>query len=141
MKPKTLFSRVFRDYWLLTQMRHVGRWVSAGCKMIDWDRVRELRSEIGPEDFDEVVSLFLEEAGEAIARLSVGNGAKALAADLHFLKGAALNLGYASLSGLCQDGERRAGLGDLSVDLDAVRLAYSTCRAEFEADATKAFAA
>ena len=109
--------------------------------MVDWDRVRELRSEIGPEDFDEVVCLFLEEADGAIARLSVSNGAKALAADLHFLKGAALNLGFASLSGLCQDGERRAGSGDVSVDLDAVRAAYTACRAEFEADAAKAFAA
>ncbi len=109
--------------------------------MIDWDRVRELRSEIGPEDFDEVVSLFLEEADETIARLSAANGAKALAADLHFLKGAALNLGFASLSSLCQDGERRAGAGDLSVNLDAVRAAYAACRAEFEADAAQAFAA
>jgi HPt (histidine-containing phosphotransfer) domain-containing protein len=109
--------------------------------MMDWDRVRELRSEIGPEDFDEVVSLFLEEADEAIARLSVSNGAKALAADLHFLKGAALNLGFASLSALCQDGERRAAAGDVSADLDAVRAAYAACRAEFEADAVKAFAA
>ena len=109
--------------------------------MIDWDRVRELRSEIGPDDFDEVVSLFLEEADEAIARLSLGGGAKALAADLHFLKGAALNLGFDTLSALCQDGERRAGVGDLSVDLEAVRDAYATCRGEFEDGAEQAFAA
>lgn len=109
--------------------------------MINWNRVCELRSEIGPEDFDEVVSLFLEEADEVIARLSAQGGAKALAADLHFLKGAALNLGFATLSGLCQDGERRAGSGDLAVDLAAVRAAYADCRAEFEADAAKAFAA
>lgn len=109
--------------------------------MIDWDRVRELRAEIGAEDFDEVVCLFLEEADEAIARLSPANGAKALAADLHFLKGAALNLGFANLSGLCQDGERRAGAGDLAVDLAAVRAAYAACRAAFEAGAAQAFAA
>lgn len=109
--------------------------------MIDWDRVRELRSEIGPEDFDEVACLFLEEADEVIARLSADGGAKVLAADLHFLKGAALNLGFATLSILCQDGERRAGAGDLSVDLQAVRQAYAACRVEFEADAAQAFAA
>lgn len=109
--------------------------------MIDWDRVRELRSEIGPEDFDEVVSLFLEEADEAIARLSVGHGAKALAADLHFLKGAALNLGFETLSALCQEGERRAGAGDLSIDLDAVHAAYSNCRSVYEAGASQAFVA
>ena len=109
--------------------------------MIDWDRVKELRDEIGAEDFDEVVDLFLEEADECIARLSPDNGASALSADLHFLKGAALNLGFAALSSLCQDGERRASAGDISVDIEAVRAAYFGCRAEFEAQAVAAFAA
>lgn len=109
--------------------------------MIDWDRVRELRGEIGAEDFAEVVGLFLEEADEVIARLSADGGAKVLAADLHFLKGAALNLGFAALSALCQDGERRASAGDLSVDLEAVRQAYAACRAAFESGAEAAFAA
>jgi HPt (histidine-containing phosphotransfer) domain-containing protein len=109
--------------------------------MIDWDRVKELRAEIGAENFDEVAGLFLEEADEAIARLSLQAGAKSLSADLHFLKGAALNLGFAALSSLCQDGERRAGAGDLSIDLPAVRQAYADCRAEFENGAARAFAA
>ena len=109
--------------------------------MIDWDRVRELRSEIGGEDFDEVVAMFLEEADEAIRRLSVERGAKALAADLHFLKGAALNLGFRHLSALCQEGERRAGAGDAGVDLDAVRDVYARARQEFETGAAAAFAA
>jgi histidine phosphotransfer protein HptB len=109
--------------------------------MIDWDRVKELRGEIGAEDFDEVVALFLEEADECIARLSAEAGAAALSADLHFLKGAALNLGFAALSTLCQDGERRAGAGDLSVDLEAVRAAYLGCKAEFAKLAVTAFAA
>ena len=34
--------------------------------MIDWTRVSELRDEVGAEDFDEVVELFLEEVDEAI---------------------------------------------------------------------------
>ena len=107
--------------------------------MINWDRVLVLRSEIGPDDFEEVVSLFLEEADEAMARLSVAGGAKALAADLHFVKGAALNLGFDTLAALCQEVEKRAG--DLSVDLEAVRNAYATCRSEFEEGAKRAFAA
>ena len=37
--------------------------------MIDWARVSELRDEVGAEDFDEVVELFLEEVEEAIAAL------------------------------------------------------------------------
>lgn len=112
-----------------------------GFAMIDWDRVRELRSEIGPDDFDEVVNLFLEEADETIARLSPAGGPIALAADLHFLKGAALNLGFRTLSALCQDGERRAGAGDIGIDLDAVRAAYLGCRVAFECGADQAFAA
>lgn len=141
MKPKTLISRVVRDYRLLRKNRHSGTAAEAGTTMIDWDRVRELRSEIGPDDFDEVASLFLEEADAAIARLSADGGAKVLAADLHFLKGAALNLGFDALSALCQDGERRAGIGDLSVDLAAVKAAYGACRTEFEDGADQAFAA
>lgn len=38
--------------------------------MIDWERVADLRSEIGDDGFDEVIALFLEETDEVIARLS-----------------------------------------------------------------------
>ena len=37
--------------------------------MIDWASVSELRDEVGAEDFDEVVELFLEEVDEAIIAL------------------------------------------------------------------------
>ena len=37
--------------------------------MIDWACVSELRDEVGVEDFDEVVELFLEEVDEAIVAL------------------------------------------------------------------------
>ena len=111
-----------------------------GVRMIDWDRVKELRGEIGAEDFDEVVGLFLEEADECLARLAPDMGSKALAAELHFLKGAALNLGFAALSCLCQDGERRANARDVTVDMEAVRSTYLDCRSEFERQAGAAFA-
>lgn len=93
--------------------------------MIDWARVRELRDEIGADDFDEVVALFLEEADEVIARMSAALGAKAVEADLHFLKGAALNLGFAQFAALCQAGERRAAAGDAAVDIAPVRESYA----------------
>ena len=32
--------------------------------MIDWNRVAALREEVGAEDFDEVVELFLQEVDE-----------------------------------------------------------------------------
>lgn len=108
--------------------------------MIDWDRIRELRDEIGPDDFAEVAAMFLDEADEAVTRLSPDAGAKAMEADLHFLKGAALNLGFDALSALCQDGERCAAAGDTSVDLEAVRAAYHASRAAYKSGLAGAFA-
>ena len=91
---------------------------------IDWERVTELRDEIGADGFGEVVALFLEEADEVMARITTAHGAKAVEADLHFLKGAALNLGFQDFAALCQEGERRAAAGDGGVDLAAVRASY-----------------
>ena len=34
--------------------------------MIDWNRISTLRDEVGAEDFDEVVELFLDEVEEVI---------------------------------------------------------------------------
>jgi len=93
--------------------------------MIDWTRVNELRDEIGAADFDEVVIMFLEEADEVIARIAPADSPKSLEADLHFLKGAALNLGFANFADLCQDGERRAALGEVGLDIAAVQDCYS----------------
>lgn len=75
--------------------------------MIDWDRVAELRDEIGEEDFAEVTELFLDEADEVVSGLSTVADADGLQAALHFLKGSALNLGFRDLAALCQQGERR----------------------------------
>ena len=113
----------------------------AGCKMIDWSRVKDLRSEIGAEDFAEVVAMFLDEADEVIARISADLGAKALESDLHFLKGAALNLGFDALAAVCQDGERRAAAGDVAVDLGHLRQVYFASKTGFEAGLTRTFAA
>ncbi len=109
--------------------------------MIDWERVKELRAEIGAGDFMEVAEMFLEEADAAIVRLTPELSAKAMEADLHFLKGAALNLGFTALSGLCQDGERRAASGDTSVDLAALRDTYFASKSAFEGGMDRAFAA
>jgi HPt (histidine-containing phosphotransfer) domain-containing protein len=92
--------------------------------MIDWDRLNELRSEIGDDDFAEVVELFLLEADEVIARISVSSGPATLEADLHFLKGAALNLGFRAFAALCQVGEKRAAAGRCDIDLGPVTDCY-----------------
>lgn len=67
--------------------------------MMDWERARALRDEIGADDFEEVVALFLDEADAAVAALA-DNG-QAGPEALHFLKGAALNLGFAALADTC----------------------------------------
>ena len=99
--------------------------------MIDWDRIRDLKAEIGEPDFVEVATMFLDESDEVIARLSCDAGASALEKDLHFLKGAALNLGFAQLATLCQDGERRAAAGLTDIDTASLRAAYMVSRQMF----------
>ncbi|MBV0913536.1 Hpt domain-containing protein [Anianabacter salinae] len=92
--------------------------------MIDWTRVNDLRFEIGEDGFPEVVELFLEEVEEVMARLlSAGDAADE---DLHFLKGSALNLGFAELARLCD-----TGTGTVA-DLAAC---YDQSKAEFLAKA------
>lgn len=73
--------------------------------MIDWDHVRKLRDEIGADAFEEVVELFLYEVETEIAKLCTPPGMRDIEAQLHFIKGSALNLGFADLSELCQKGE------------------------------------
>ncbi len=101
---------------------------------INWDRVHELRDEVGPEDFDEVVTLFLEEVSEAMDRLRRPSDVTGLDADLHFIKGSALNLGFDALAGLCHQGERAAAEGRAGqVDLGEIVEAYTKSLADFSA--------
>ena len=101
--------------------------------MIEWDRVNELRSEIGDDDFAEVVTMFLEESDEIIAQTKIGIDAKTLESNLHFLKGAALNLGFADFAAICQIGERRAASGSVDVDLVMVADSYYASKRALEA--------
>lgn len=100
--------------------------------MINWDRVTELRDEIGGEDFAEVVTLFLEEADEVALHLPDCADAKPLESALHFLKGSALNLGFSDLAALCQEGERIAASGSTDFDVSRVVACYDTSKSAFE---------
>jgi HPt (histidine-containing phosphotransfer) domain-containing protein len=97
--------------------------------MIDWARVNALRLEIGADGFGEVVAMFLDETDEAMAGLLPGADARTLEGQLHFLKGTALNLGFADFAALCQAGER----APLQADIPAIRRSYAASRAAFEA--------
>jgi HPt (histidine-containing phosphotransfer) domain-containing protein len=106
---------------------------------MNWDRVHELRSEVGDDAFDEVVALFLEETDCMAGRLAARVDPATLGGDLHFMKGAALNLGFDELAAACAAAEsalRSAGAG--AVDLHALLEAYASSRRELLADTPRA---
>ena len=99
--------------------------------MIDWRRVEELREEIGADGFSEVADMFLDEAEQAVQALQSGLTEGDIAAQLHFLKGSALNLGLSELAAICQEGERRAAAGDgRTIDVGQVVVVYRESRAQ-----------
>lgn len=102
--------------------------------MIDWNRVRDLRDEIGTDEFADVVSLFLDEVEAEISVLRGEGLADRLEARLHFLKGGALNLGFDDFAALCQTGEQMASQGyENEVDITEIIENYDKSRATFMA--------
>lgn len=97
--------------------------------MIDWSQLDALRAELGAS-FDELVEVFLEEMDTALARLDGAAPPAQMAMDLHFLKGSALNLGFAEFARLCAAGEATAANGG-RVDPQPVRAAYAESRRAF----------
>ncbi len=111
--------------------------------MIDWERVNELRGEVGSDDFLEVVDLFLEEVEEVVERLRASPDVSKLESELHFLKGSALNLGFRALGDLCGQGEKLARENQIEkFDLAALLRTFDQSMAEFMAgSAQRNFAA
>ena len=110
--------------------------------MIDWSRIQELRDEIGADDFDDVVEIFLSEVEETIEKLDQKANAPALEQNMHFLKGAALNLGFKTLAEHCQVAESAAANGQVGqVDVDGVIRCYKQSRAIFQSERQQHFAA
>ncbi|SLN41569.1 Hpt domain protein [Roseovarius albus] len=100
--------------------------------MIDWNRVIELRYEIGEEDFGEIVSLFLDEVETEITKLTTLETCVELGEMLHFLKGSALNLGFADFANLCQHGEDAADKGNSkAIDPEQVLGSYFASKSAF----------
>jgi HPt (histidine-containing phosphotransfer) domain-containing protein len=102
--------------------------------MIHWPRVIQLRDEVGADEFEEVVQIFLEEVAEAITRLQHDVDRHEIEQNLHFLKGSALSLGFDQFSKLCQTGERcaAAGRGD-EVDVPRIIAAFDQSKKAFTA--------
>lgn len=100
--------------------------------MIDWDRIAELRDEIGDEDFGDVVALFLDEVTEVVEALRADPAPDKLECRLHFLKGSAMNLGFARFASMCQAGEQDAAAGRMAeVDVAAILSCYDDSKAAF----------
>lgn len=98
---------------------------------MNWDRLSELREEVGEDALAEVLGMFLEETDALAAQLQTGADPATLCQDMHFMKGAALNIGFDGLAALCQTAETAAakGAGE-SVDLPAILDCYAESRAE-----------
>ncbi|TRW99289.1 Hpt domain-containing protein [Paracoccus sp. M683] len=102
--------------------------------MIDWNRVIELRDEVGPSEFDPVLELFVDEVEEIVMRLSKDDPGK-LERDLHFLKGSAWNLGFAEFGSLCQEFEAKVCRGQIeTIQIDRIVRCYSTSKQVFMRD-------
>ena len=84
--------------------------------LIDWERLRELCQEIGADDFNEIIEVFLDEVAAAIQGLDPRADLTALEGQLHFLKSSSLNLGFAGLASVCKTGECLAASGCRPVD-------------------------
>ena len=85
--------------------------------MLDWDRVQELREEIGEEDLGDVLALFLDEVAD---RLQSIGAEETLVEDLHFLKSSALNIGFKDLAELSAQMEASARTGATVPEIDSL---------------------
>lgn len=100
--------------------------------MIDWNRVAELKADVGAEDFADVIEIFLEEVEGVLASLTGVADPTTLDADLHFLKGSALNIGFHDLAVLCADCETLSAAGR-SCEISVVEISqvYGASKAAF----------
>ncbi len=93
--------------------------------MLDWNRINELRGEVGDDEFQLILELLLDEVEGAMMRLSPGDPLR-LETHLHFLKGCAWNLGFADFGNLCDEAERRvAGSRSADISIDSLLVSYS----------------
>jgi HPt (histidine-containing phosphotransfer) domain-containing protein len=81
--------------------------------VISTERLEELKSEVGEDDFDEIVALFIAESDTIVDRLKHASDNGEAGDLLHALKGSALNLGFDALARLCREAEAtgNGGLG------------------------------
>jgi HPt (histidine-containing phosphotransfer) domain-containing protein len=99
--------------------------------MINWDKVEELRQDIGAEDFGEIVVVFLEEVELELSSLAQ-KPVEGLGASMHFLKGSALNLGFEEFAEKCSLAEKLAAENSAAqIDLVALQSCYDASKDVF----------
>lgn len=109
--------------------------------MIDWNHLHAMREEIGADDFEDVLNLFLDECAQAVAELSSEGSIETIAAQLHFIKGSAMNLGFAALSAHCALAEHSIGSGLVRPeDLEMARTVFGSSRNHLCAEKDERFA-
>ena len=92
--------------------------------MINTNRINELKDEVGEDDLEEVIVLFCEEVEEVLEALDT-TPPDQMAAQLHFLKGSALNIGLEAVSNLCRNAELSLKSDPSSaIDVDAIKSTY-----------------
>ncbi|MEX3017422.1 Hpt domain-containing protein [Gymnodinialimonas hymeniacidonis] len=96
---------------------------------VDWERLNELKDDIGEEDFADVATLFVSELQDTLSGMQV---ATAAAEDFHFLRGSAANLGFTALVAACSRAEAAAKAGE-APDVAAVKSAFNAALAEMSA--------
>lgn len=103
--------------------------------MIDWDRVMQLRDDVGGDEFASLLEMFIDEVEVVIMRLDADDRMQ-LCHDMHFLKGCALNLGFSDFGAICDRAERQAAseATTITVDLDGLRACYSRSKQLFLRD-------
>ncbi|TMM52619.1 Hpt domain-containing protein [Sulfitobacter sabulilitoris] len=102
--------------------------------MIDWTHVAQLRDEVGPDDFEEIIEIFLTEVDDGLSVLQ-SQAPCNMASALHALRGCAMSLGFTEFSAVCQNGEDLAARGQSDlVNLPEVLQSYAASRARFLSD-------
>ena len=76
--------------------------------MIDWNRVIELRDQLGPEELLPIIDMILVEIEAHLFALD--SRTLHLAEDLHLLRGLALNIGFAEFCAQCLRAEQQLAL-------------------------------
>ncbi|MBY6201654.1 Hpt domain-containing protein [Maritalea mobilis] len=96
--------------------------------LIDWGRLATLREDIGPESFDDIAMMFVTEIQDTLDRFTPGSET---AADFHFLKGSAANMGLLAMVEACARAEETCDAG-FTADIEDVKAVFLQSLAELE---------